>query len=209
MPDETVRFTIDGDKPVYHFMGCSTFSEYTVVSEISCAKIDQKADLAKMCLFGCGVTTGLGAVWNTANVEEGKSVVVFGLGAVGLAVVQAAAMRKASRIFAVDINPDKFEIAKSLGATDCVNPSILEGGKTIQEYIIEQTKWGADYTFDATGNVNVMRAALECAHRGWGERSDRCGPCRTRDPNSSFPIGHRPCLEGHCLRRIQVSHPGA
>jgi S-(hydroxymethyl)glutathione dehydrogenase/alcohol dehydrogenase len=169
MPDETVRFTIDGDKPVYHFMGCSTFSEYTVVSEISCAKINQNADLSKMCLFGCGVTTGLGAAWNTANVEEGKSVAVFGLGAVGLAVIQAAAMRKASRIFAVDINSDKFQVAKSLGATDCVNPSTLEGGQTIQAYIMEQTKWGVDYTFDATGNVNVMRAALECAHRGWGE----------------------------------------
>ena len=168
MPDETVRFTI-GDKPIYHFMGCSTFSEYTVVSEISCAKIDPNADLTKMCLFGCGVTTGLGAAWNTCNVEAGKSVAVFGLGAVGLAVVQAAAMRKAGRIFAIDINEDKFEIAKSLGATDCINPGKLSDGKTIQADIIEKTKWGVDYTFDATGNVNVMRAALECAHRGWGE----------------------------------------
>lgn len=168
MPDGTSRFSI-GDKVVYHFMGCSTFSEYTVVSEISCAKIDSSAPLHKICLFGCGVSTGLGAVWKTCNVEDGSSVAVFGLGAVGLAAIQAAKMRNARRIFAIDTNPSKFDIAKSLGATDCVNPMELPTGMTIQSYIVTETKWGVDYTFDATGNVQVMRAALECAHRGWGQ----------------------------------------
>lgn len=162
MPDGTSRFSI-GDKVVYHFMGCSTFSgkehinceileihfildnytfptEYTVVSEISCAKIDSSAPLHKICLFGCGVSTGLGAVWKTCNVEDGSSVAVFGLGAVGLAAIQAAKMRNARRIFAIDTNPSKFDIAKSLGATDCVNPMELPTGMTIQSYIVTETK---------------------------------------------------------------------
>lgn len=168
MPDGTSRFSING-VTVYHFMGCSTFSEYTVVSEISCAKIDDNAPLEKICLFGCGVSTGLGAVWKTCNVEEGSTVAVFGLGAVGLAVIQAAKMRKAKRIFAVDLNPLKFDIAKTLGATDCVNPSTLPAGTNIQQFIVSETTWGVDYSFDATGNVQVMRAALECSHRGWGQ----------------------------------------
>jgi S-(hydroxymethyl)glutathione dehydrogenase/alcohol dehydrogenase len=136
MPDGTSRFSI-GDKLIYHFMGCSTFSEYTVVSEISCAKIRDDSPLDKVCLFGCGVSTGLGAVWKTCNVEENASVAVFGLGAVGLAVIQAAKARNARRIFAIDLNPAKFEIARSLGATDCINPKEIEG--TIQAYIISQT----------------------------------------------------------------------
>jgi S-(hydroxymethyl)glutathione dehydrogenase / alcohol dehydrogenase len=164
MPDGTSRFSI-GDKVVYHFMGCSTFSgnqlmhlkislifcvvilniyifsiEYTVVSEISCAKIDSSAPLHKICLFGCGVSTGLGAVWKTCNVEDGSSVAVFGLGAVGLAAIQAAKMRNARRIFAIDTNPAKFDIARSLGATDCVNPMELPAGTTIQSYIVTETK---------------------------------------------------------------------
>lgn len=114
-------------------------------------------------------STGLGAVWNTCNVEEGSSVAVFGLGAVGLAAIQASKVRKASRIFAIDINTDKFDIAKSLGATDCINPTELPPGVTIQAHIVSLTKWGVDYSFDATGNVQVMRSALECAHRGWGQ----------------------------------------
>ncbi|CAM9245166.1 unnamed protein product, partial [Ectocarpus fasciculatus] len=168
MPDGTSRFSVNGET-IYHFMGCSTFSEYTVVSEISCAKIQQDSPLDKVCLFGCGVATGLGAVWKTCNIEEGSSVAVFGLGAVGLAVVQAAKARKASRIIVVDMNAAKFEMATMLGATDCINPKELKEGVTVQAHIVGLTKWGVDYSFDATGNVQVMRSALECAHRGWGE----------------------------------------
>jgi len=175
MPDGTSRFvdTRNGD-PIYHFMGCSTMSEYTVLAEISCAKIHKDIPLEKACLFGCGVSTGLGAVWNTCDVERGSSVAVFGLGAVGLAVIQGAKMVGASQIIAVDVNPSKFEMAKQLGATHFVNslefaPS-KEGAKTVQQHIAgELTEWGCDYTFDCTGNTEVMRSALESAHRGWGE----------------------------------------
>mmetsp|Transcript_3141 Transcript_3141/g.6504 ORF Transcript_3141/g.6504 Transcript_3141/m.6504 type:complete len:383 (-) Transcript_3141:62-1210(-) len=166
MPDGTVRFTDKDGKPIYHFMGCSTMSEYTVLAEISCAKISKELALEKACLFGCGVSTGLGAVWNTCKVEVDSSVAVFGLGAVGLAVIQGAKMAGASRIIAVDINPEKFAAAVALGATDTVDSSKLD--KPVQAHIVEMTKWGVDNTFDCTGNVNVMRAALECAHRGWG-----------------------------------------
>jgi len=169
MPDGTTRFSTQDGKEIFHFMGTSTFSEYTVVSEISCAKIDSTAPLDKVCLFGCGISTGLGAVWKTCNVEEGASVAVFGLGAVGLAVIQAAKARGASRIIAVDTNPAKFERATQLGATDCINPLDLPKESTIQGHIVSLTKWGVDYSFDATGNVKVMRSALECAHRGWGQ----------------------------------------
>jgi len=167
MPDGTSRFKDENGKPIYHFMGCSTMAEYTVIAEISCAKVPKEAPLEKVCLFGCGVSTGLGAVWNTCKVEPASSVGVFGLGAVGLAVIQGAKMAGASRIIAIDINPDKFESARALGATDCVNPKEIDG--PIQKYIAgTMTKWGLDYTFDCTGNVSVMRSALECAHRGWG-----------------------------------------
>eukprot|EP00045_Choanoeca_perplexa_P002080 m.22953 g.22953 ORF g.22953 m.22953 type:complete len:378 (-) comp11309_c0_seq1:61-1194(-) len=165
MPDGTTRFSIDG-KEIFHFMGTSTFCEYTVVAEISCAKIADAAPLDEMCLLGCGVATGFGAVFNTTKVEEGSSVAVWGLGAVGLAVIQAAKKAGASRIFAVDVNPGKFAMAKQLGATDCVNPTELD--KPIQQHLVAETQWGIDYTFDATGNVQCMRAALEAAHRGWG-----------------------------------------
>eukprot|EP00316_Scyphosphaera_apsteinii_P016067 CAMPEP_0119320400 /NCGR_PEP_ID=MMETSP1333-20130426/52350_1 /TAXON_ID=418940 /ORGANISM="Scyphosphaera apsteinii, Strain RCC1455" /LENGTH=381 /DNA_ID=CAMNT_0007327111 /DNA_START=31 /DNA_END=1176 /DNA_ORIENTATION=+ len=171
MPDGTSRFSLKKDGSiVYHFMGCSTFSEYTVLSEISVAKIDPAADLAKACLFGCGVATGFGAVWNNAKVEPFSSVAVFGLGAVGLAVVQAAKAIGAHPIVGVDMNPKKFEIAKELGCTDCFNPADYDD-KPMQQVLIENSpaKFGFDYTFDCTGNVNVMRAALEAAHRGWGQ----------------------------------------
>jgi len=168
MPDGTSRFKDSEGKDIFHFMGCSTMSEYTVVAEISCAKINSKADLKKACLFGCGVSTGLGAVWNTCKVETNSTVAVFGVGAVGLAVIQGARMAGASRIIAVDINTDKFGIAKELGATDCVDPTSL-GDVSIAKHIAgTMTDWGVDYSFDCTGNVNVMRSALECAHRGWG-----------------------------------------
>jgi S-(hydroxymethyl)glutathione dehydrogenase/alcohol dehydrogenase len=166
MPDGTSRFSYQG-QPIYHYMGCSTFSEYTVLPEIALAKIPKDAPLEKVCLLGCGVTTGIGAVLNTAKVEEGATVAIFGLGGIGLAAIIGAAMAKASRIIAIDINPAKFEIAKQLGATDCVNPKDYD--KPIQEVIVELTDGGVDYSFECVGNVQLMRAALECAHKGWGE----------------------------------------
>jgi len=166
MPDSTTRFSKDGS-PIYHYMGTSTFSEYTVVPEIALAKINKAAPLEKVCLLGCGITTGIGAVLNTAKVEAGSTVIVFGLGGVGLSVVQGAVMANAGRIIAVDINPDKFELAQQLGATDCVNPK--EYDAPIQQVLVDMTAGGADYSFECVGNVQLMRAALECCHKGWGE----------------------------------------
>ena len=166
MPDGTTRFSYQG-QPIYHYMGTSTFSEYTVVPEISLAKIDKDAPLDKVCLLGCGVTTGIGAVLNTAKVEEGASVAIFGLGGIGLAAIIGAKMAKAGRIIAVDINPAKFDIARELGATDFVNPKDYD--KPIQDVIVELTDGGVDYSFECVGNVKLMRAALECCHKGWGE----------------------------------------
>lgn len=167
MPDGTSRFSLNG-KPLLHYMGTSTFSEYTVLPEISLAKINKAAPLEKVCLLGCGITTGIGAVLNTAKVEPGASVAVFGLGGIGLSVVQGAVMAKAGRIVVVDTNPDKFEMAKALGATDFVNPKDYPG-TPIQQVIVDLTDGGVDYSFECIGNVNVMRAALECCHKGWGE----------------------------------------
>lgn len=166
MPDGTTRFSYQG-QPIYHYMGTSTFSEYTVVPEISLAKIDKDAPLDKVCLLGCGVTTGIGAVLNTAKVEEGATVAIFGLGGIGLAAIIGARMAKASRIIAVDINPAKFDIARKLGATEFVNPKDYD--KPIQDVIVELTDGGVDYSFECVGNVKLMRAALECCHKGWGE----------------------------------------
>jgi len=167
MPDGTSRFSKDG-KPIYHFMGCSTFSEYTVIAEISAAKINPYADLKKMCMLGCGVATGWGAVFNTCKVEHGSSVVVFGLGAVGLAVAQAAKAAGATTIIGVDLNAAKFPAAMELGCTECVDQSQLEN-RDVKSWLMAKSKWGYDYTFDCTGIVRVMRDALEVAHRGWGE----------------------------------------
>ena len=166
MPDGTTRFYKDG-KPIYHYMGCSTFSEYTVLPEISLAKVNPKAPLEEVCLLGCGVTTGMGAVMNTAKVAEGDTVAVFGLGGIGLSAIIGAAMAKASRIIAIDINPKKFDLARQLGATDCINPK--EHDQPIQEVIVEMTDGGVDYSFECIGNVDIMRSALECCHKGWGE----------------------------------------
>ena len=166
MPDGTSRFSKDG-KPIFHYMGTSTFSEYTVLPEISVAKISKDAPLEKVCLLGCGVTTGIGAVLNTAKVEAGATVAVFGLGGIGLSAIIGAVMAKASRIVAVDVNPGKFEIARQLGATDCINP--LDYDRPIQEVIVDLTDGGVDYSFECIGNVKVMRSALECCHKGWGE----------------------------------------
>ena len=166
MPDGTTRFSYNGE-PIYHYMGTSTFSEYTVVAEVSLAKINPDAPHEKVCLLGCGVTTGIGAVHNTAKVKEGDTVAVFGLGGIGLAVVQGAVQAKAGRIIAIDTNPDKFPLAKDMGATDFVNPK--DHDKPIQEVIVAMTDGGVDFSFECIGNVNVMRAALECCHKGWGE----------------------------------------
>lgn len=167
MPDGTSRFSKDG-KTIYHFMGCSSFSEYTVVAEISCAKINPAADVNKMCLLGCGIATGWGAVFNNCRAKPNSTFVVFGLGAVGLAVIQAAKETGSKLIVGVDINSNKFDLAKKLGADICVNPTELEG-KSVKDHLLGIEKWGFDYTFDCTGNVKVMRDALELAHRGFGE----------------------------------------
>ncbi|MGL5289670.1 MAG: S-(hydroxymethyl)glutathione dehydrogenase/class III alcohol dehydrogenase [Aeromonas sp.] len=166
MPDGTTRFSKDG-QPIYHYMGTSTFSEYTVLPEIAIAKVDPAAPLEEVCLLGCGVTTGIGAVMNTAKVKEGESVAIFGLGGIGLSAVIGARLAKAGRIIAIDINESKFELARKLGATDCINPNDYD--KPIQEVIVELTDGGVDFSFECIGNVKVMRAALECCHKGWGE----------------------------------------
>ncbi|WP_025733847.1 S-(hydroxymethyl)glutathione dehydrogenase/class III alcohol dehydrogenase [Carnimonas nigrificans] len=166
MPDGTSRFSFEG-KPLYHYMGTSTFSEYTVVSEYSLAKISPDAPLDRVCLLGCGITTGIGAVFNTAKVEEGATVAVFGLGAIGLSVIQGAKLANAGRIIAIDLNPQKFDFARQLGATDCINPA--DYNVPLQEVIVELTDGGVDYSFECIGNVDVMRQALECCHKGWGE----------------------------------------
>jgi S-(hydroxymethyl)glutathione dehydrogenase / alcohol dehydrogenase len=166
MPDETSRFSYKG-KPILHFMGTSTFSEYTVLPEIAVAAVNRAAPLDKVCLLGCGITTGIGAVLNTAKVQPGSTVAVFGLGGVGLSVIQGAVLARAARIIVVDINPEKFEMAKLLGATDCVNPKDYD--RPIQQVLIDLTDGGVDYSFEAIGNIHTMRAALECCHKGWGE----------------------------------------
>jgi S-(hydroxymethyl)glutathione dehydrogenase/alcohol dehydrogenase len=168
MPDGTSRFSLPDGTVIYHFMGCSTFAEYTVLAEISVAKINPEANPTRMCMLGCGVSTGLGAVWNTAKVEAFSSVVVFGLGAVGFAVIQAAKAVGASEIVGIDMNPKKFELATQLGCTKCLNPADFD--KPMAQVLVEQspTGFGYDYTFDCTGNVGVMRACIEASHRGWG-----------------------------------------
>jgi len=166
MPDGTSRFS-KGGKTIFHYMGTSTFSEYTVLPEIAVAKIPKEAPLEKVCLLGCGVTTGMGAVLNTAKVEPGATVAVFGLGGVGLSAILGAVKAQAGRIIGVDINPEKFEMAKQFGATDCINQ--LDYDRPIQEVIVELTDGGVDYSFECIGNVKVMRSALECCHKGWGE----------------------------------------
>ena len=165
MPDGTRRFSQHG-QPIFHYMGCSTFCEYTVVPEIALARINPAAPLDKVCLLGCGITTGIGAVLNTAKVEAGATVAVFGLGGIGLSVVQGAVMAKAARIIVIDVNPGKFEMARQLGATDTLNPAELPGSVT--EAIVDMTNGGVDYSFECIGNVDVMREALECCHLGWG-----------------------------------------
>ena len=165
MPDGSSRFSLKG-KPVHHYMGCSTFANFTVLPEIAVAKIREDAPFDKVCYIGCGVTTGIGAVINTAKVEPGANVVVFGLGGIGLNVVQGARMAGANMIVGVDLNPAREALARKFGLTHFVNPKAIKGD--LVPYLVDLTGGGADYTFECIGNVEVMRQALECCHRGWG-----------------------------------------
>ncbi|KAF9475920.1 class III ADH enzyme [Pholiota conissans] len=167
MPDETSRFSING-QPIHHFMGTSTFSQYTVVADVSVVAVNKSAPLEKVCLLGCGITTAWGAVVKQPGIK-GSSVAVFGCGAIGLGVINTSALVGASRIIAIDTNPGKESWAKKFGATDFINPlTALKEGQKIQDYLVEITDGGLDYTFDCTGNVHVMRSALEACHKGWG-----------------------------------------
>jgi S-(hydroxymethyl)glutathione dehydrogenase/alcohol dehydrogenase len=165
MPDHSSRFTLDGE-PILHYMGCSTFSNFTVLPEIAVAKVREDAPFDKICYIGCGVTTGIGAVAFTMKVEAGSTVAVFGLGGIGLNVVQGARMVGATRIIGVDLNPAKADLARQFGMTDFVNPSEVEN---VVDHLIQLTGGGVDYSFECIGNVNVMRQALECCHKGWGQ----------------------------------------
>ena len=165
MPDGTSRFSLNG-KPLYHYMGCSTFANFTVLPEIAVAKIREDAPFDKVCYIGCGVTTGIGAVINTAKVEPGSNVVVFGLGGIGLNVVQGARMAGANMIIGVDLNPAREALARKFGLTHFVNPKDVKGD--LVAHLVELTKGGADYSFECVGSVELMRQALECCHRGWG-----------------------------------------
>ncbi|MCG8414795.1 MAG: zinc-binding dehydrogenase, partial [Pseudomonadales bacterium] len=165
MPDGSSRFSLDGE-PLLHYMGCSTFSNFTVLPEIAVAKIRDDAPFDKVCYIGCGVTTGVGAVAFDAKVEPGSNVAVFGLGGIGLNVIQGARMVGADRIIGIDINPEKVEIAKSFGMTDFINPTEVDN---VTQAVVDLTNGGVDYSFECIGNVDVMREALECCHKGWGE----------------------------------------
>ena len=165
MPDGSSRFSLNGE-PLFHYMGTSTFANFTVVPEIALAKIREDAPFDKVCYIGCGVTTGLGAVMNTAKVEAGASVAVFGLGGIGLNVVQGARLAGADRIIGVDLNPQRRTLAEQFGMTDFINPTDVDG---VVEAIVELTDGGVDYSFECIGNTDVMRQALECCHKGWGE----------------------------------------
>jgi S-(hydroxymethyl)glutathione dehydrogenase/alcohol dehydrogenase len=195
MPDGTSRFsTLDGD-PILHYMGCSTFANHTVLPEIALAKVREDAPFDKICYIGCGVTTGIGAVINTAKVEEGATAVVFGLGGIGLNVIQGLRLAGADMIIGVDLNNSKKEWGEKFGMTHFVNPS--EIGEDIVPYLVNLTKrrgdliGGADYTFDCTGNVKVMRQALECAHRGWGESIIIGGPTCRRSSTGTWTARSR------------------
>ncbi|PRT54166.1 S-(hydroxymethyl)glutathione dehydrogenase [Wickerhamiella sorbophila] len=167
MPDGTSRFSKDG-KELLHYMGCSTFSQYTVVADVSVVAVDEKAPLDSVCLLGCGVTTGYGAATITANIQEGDTVAVFGAGCVGLSIVQGAKARKASRIIVIDVDSGKENWAHEFGATEFINSKDITD-KTIQQHLVDITDGGLDFTFDCTGNTDVMRSALEACHKGWGQ----------------------------------------
>ena len=203
MPDRTSRFSMDGE-PILHYMGCSTFSNYTVLPEIAVAKVREDAPFDKICYVGCGVTTGIGAVAFTMNVEPGATVAVFGLGGIGLNVIQGAKLVGARRIIGVDINASKKELATQFGMTDFVNPKEVED---VVDHLIQMTGGGVDYSFECIGNVNLMRQALECCHKGWGQS------CIIGVAGAGQEISTRPfqlvtgrSWRGHRLRRRQRSH---
>ncbi|KAJ5966450.1 hypothetical protein N7481_013164 [Penicillium waksmanii] len=168
MPDGTSRFRARG-KDILHFMGCSTFSQYTVLADISVVAVTDRIGTDRSCLLGCGITTGYGAAVFSAKVEEGSTIAVFGVGCVGLSIIQGAVRQKASRIIAIDLNDGKESWARKFGATEFINPTKMPRSKLLQEHLVEITDGGCDYTFDCTGNVTVMRTALEACHKGWGE----------------------------------------
>jgi S-(hydroxymethyl)glutathione dehydrogenase/alcohol dehydrogenase len=168
MPDGTSRFSLGREKMVHHYMGTSTFSNFTVLPEIALAKIREDAPFDKICYIGCGVTTGIGAVINTAKVRPGSNVAVFGLGGIGLNVIQGARMVGADRIIGIDLNPAKRPLAEKFGMTDFINPNDV-GMDNVVKAIVDLTDGGVDYSFECIGNVKIMRQALECCHRGWGE----------------------------------------
>ena len=207
MPDGSSRFSL-GNDTIHHYMGTSTFANFTVLPEIAVARVREDAPFDKICYIGCGVTTGIGAVINTAKVEPGANVVVFGLGGIGLNVVQGARLVGADMIVGVDTNPGKRALAEQFGMTHFVNPEEVEGD--LAAYLVDLTKGGADYSFECIGNVNTMRQALECCHKGWGE-SVIIGVAggRSGDRHPAFPAGHRPGLARHRVRRRQGPDRGA
>ena len=207
MPDGTSRFSIGGKK-IHHYMGCSTFANHTVLPEIALAKIRHDAPFDKVCYIGCGVTTGIGAVIKTAKVEPGANVVVFGLGGIGLNVIQGARMAGANMIVGVDINPAREALARQFGMTHFVNPKEVKGD--LVPHLVELTKGGADYSFECVGNVDLMRQALECTHRGWGESIIiGVAGCGAGDQDPALPAGDGPGVERHRLWRGARPHPGA
>ena len=195
MPDGSSRFSLDG-KPILHYMGCSTFSNYTVLPEIALAKIRSDAPFDKVCYIGCGVTTGVGAVAFDAKVEPGSTVAIFGLGGIGLNVIQGAKMVGADRIIGVDLNPDREKLGREFGMTDFINPKDVDN---VTEAIIDLTDGGVDYSFECIGNTTTMRQALECTHKGWGESYWR-SRSRARDLDAPFSASNRPLVERHRLR---------
>jgi S-(hydroxymethyl)glutathione dehydrogenase/alcohol dehydrogenase len=196
MPDHSSRFTLDGES-ILHYMGCSTFSNFTVLPEIAVAKVREDAPFDKICYIGCGVTTGIGAVAFTMKVEAGSTVAVFGLGGIGLNVIQGARMVGATRIIGVDLNPAKADLARQFGMTDFVNPSEVEN---VVDHLIQLTGGGVDYSFECIGNVNVMRQALECCHKGWGQSCViGVAGAGTRNCDASIPAGDWPILAGLSL----------
>ena len=204
MPDGTSRFSIGGEK-IFHYMGTSTFSNHTVVPEIALAKVRDDAPFDKICYIGCGVTTGIGAVINTARVEPGSNCVVFGLGGIGLNVIQGLRLVGADMIVGVDINPAREDLGKTFGMTHFVNPKEIEGD--LVPWLVDLTRGGADYSFECIGNVTTMRQALECAHKGWGESIIiGVAPAGARNLHPPVPAGNRPGLAGHGLRRRQGTH---
>ncbi len=205
MPDGTSRFSIGGEK-IFHYMGCSTFANHTVLPEIALAKVREDAPFDKICYIGCGVTTGVGAAIWTAKVWPGANVAVFGLGGIGLNVLQGARMAGADKIIGVDLNPGRVEMARKFGMTHFINPDEVGRDKVVQA-VVDLTGGGADFSFECIGNIHTMRQALECCSSRLGrEHHHRRRRRRPGDLHPAVPAGHRPGMEGHGLRRRQGPH---